>query len=195
MRSMSRMASVPALAMALFVLAGGQPAAARTYGLDQSFQYGSAQLTGTIETDGRIGTISILSGGITDWDLTLYSSDYDYGLTLTPANSYLFGGGEIEATARELVFDFGASNYLVFNYTGTGKHRLCYQASVGQCSFGGGSGIGLTLTTGGDLLQYFETTTGPQVIAVASVPEPATLALWLAGMGVVGLTARRRIGA
>lgn len=177
----------PALAFAVALLSATVGHAAdKTYLVSRTFDYGS--VTGTIVTTGEFGTLDA-EDGISSWDLQLVSDGYSFNLT--PLNSYLFGSGLVTATPLELTYDFDSGNYFGFFHSGADKARWCMQSSVGQCTFSGVRGE-LVAVTHGSLVEQFLDLSGTQTIAVTSIPEPATYALWMTGLGLLGLAARRR---
>ena len=180
----------PALAFAVALLSATVGHAAdKTYLVNRAFDYGS--VTGTIVTTGDFGTLDA-QHGISSWELQLVSDGYSFNLT--PLNSYLFGSGLVTATPLELTYDFDSGNYFGFFHSGADKARWCLQSSYGQCTFSGVRGE-LVAVTQGNLVEQFQDLAGTQTIAVAGVPEPATYALWLAGLGLLGLAAKRRADA
>lgn len=166
-------------------------AADKTYLVNRSFETGS--VTGTIVTTGQYGAFEGDDGLITGWALHLVSGDLSFDLT--PQNSVLFGTGWVTATPLELRYDFsGQTSYFGFFHRGGDAASWCLQTSVGQCTWAGARGETVAITQGGRIEQ-FQGLSGVQTIAVSSVPEPATGALWLAGIGLLGAALRRRAGA
>ncbi|MEQ1600751.1 MAG: PEP-CTERM sorting domain-containing protein [Methylophilaceae bacterium] len=69
-------------------------------------------------------------------------------------------------------------NTLSFNVTGTGNDKLTFKA------------VGISDQLGGNIDNISLTAVDVQV---SSVPEPSTYALFLAGLGLLGVSARRRL--
>jgi hypothetical protein len=188
MTTMNR--TVPALLAAALLSATAAQAADKTYLVNRSFETGS--VTGTIVTTGQYGAFEGDDGIVTGWALHLVSGDLSFDLT--PQNSYLFGTGWLTATPLELSYDFSAQSYFGFFHAGADAARWCLQTSVGQCTFAGAGGETVAITQG-SRVEQFQSLTGTHTIAVSSVPEPATDALWVAGLGLLGAALRRRTGA
>lgn len=161
-------------------------AAPITYYVDQTVGIGS--VTGSIVTDGALGMLE--STHIAGWNLHVNNGAESFDLD--SANSHLFGSGRVTASAQQLTYDFSSGNYFGFflNTSVPGDRTAwCLQSLWGQCSFSGVSGesVGVHSANYTDL---FRDMTGTQVIA--SVPEPETYGMMLAGLGLLGLLRRRR---
>ena len=153
---------------------------------------GGGSISGTIETDGTIGTLGF--GNILDWNLLLNdgSGTFTNEGPLSGNNSQLdFIGTNLTATATQLLFNFsGPAGAVMFQNPaiGSGVNYWCMQVTISECVSGGFIGEGVRVST---TLQTrgFE---GNQVIGTAgSVPEPASLGLIGLGVAVL-LTARLR---
>ena len=161
-------------------------------------------LSGTITTDGTIGTLS--AGNIQNWNLTLSGT---YTLTDTDATAYKI------VTGTALTAD--ATN-LFFNYSGSGVFELGNGPPPSPPSaHGGGSGFPYGMAEWG----YFPTSFGSNLLlydnfgscppdclsitggrnenlAISSgvssgvTPLPAALPLFATGAGVIGLLGWRR---
>jgi hypothetical protein len=152
------------------------------------------QVTGTVTTDGTIGTLS--SVDIVAWDLSLTSS-YASPVNLDTTNSTLvLEGSALSATSDQLFFDFtagGALNqYLIF-------HDLAYVSwwdVVSQPPYDGYLGI---TSLGGLSSEGYSYLEGNEVIADNGVatPEPGTSSLMLLGVGLIAvmMVACKRISA
>jgi PEP-CTERM motif len=160
-----------------------------TYTVNQTV--GAGGVTGNIVTDGTFGTIGIPD--IASWSLTLNNGTTTYDLT--QANSYLFGSGQLGATSQQLTYDFSSGNYFAFILNGStniNSTDWCLQSFFGQCFYGGGAGEGVQIQSSNLSPGPFKFLSGTQVIATASVPEPETYAMMLAGLGLIGFIAYRR---
>lgn len=181
----------PVLVLA-FALSGttASLAAPVTYYVDRTFETGS--VTGSIVTDGRIGTVDS-KDGIMAWNLHLVSGANSFDLNAS--NSYLFGSGLVTATSHDLLYDFNSGNYFGFFINGTvGSStytQWCLQSSKGQCSFSGDAGESAAVADH-YLEDQFKSRSGVQVIA--SVPEPEAYGMLLAGLGCLAWFGRRRSG-
>lgn len=159
-----------------------------TYTLDQTV--GSGSVTGTITTDGTLGTLA--ASNVTAWDLNLLGPGAS--LTLTNSNSSLeFAGADLSASATDLSFNFSATDngYLLIQETGyhhSGHYYYCDSAGTGTC-YAGISDVPGYYTD--PSAQYDGTPTGTQVIA--TVPEPAALALLALPLTALAFLRRRRL--
>jgi hypothetical protein len=90
-----------------------------------NLQVGIGSVTGTITTDGFIGSLAF--GNITDWNLTLQERFVQS--TLNPGNSgdFLAGPGLV-ASSTGLFFDFNSSTELIFATSGV-VDLLCIQGA------------------------------------------------------------------
>ena len=150
---------------------------------------GAGSVTGTIETDGTIG--SILAANILNYSLTMTAPNIDGGVVNTFSNMQSSGAAFI-ATAEALLFDFqpspgltGSYTILWFNSPIGGRNYWCLDS--GACS-GIASAENLGYPDPGTSQQ---TQSHSGLVAVAgqagqgTVPAPATLALF--GLGLAGL--------
>jgi len=173
-------------------LLGASPAAAITYLISDnagipSDPQGGLFLTGSITTNGTIGTLS--SVNIAAWNLNI--SGHGQLVTYTEFNSHFtLTGSALTATATALSF----------NYTATLGYSL-------QFFLDGGTGPGITWMADGDLRGRFALSFDPlvegevefrpgivsyPVSPPAAVPLPAALPLFATGLGVLGLLGWRR---
>jgi hypothetical protein len=139
-------------------------------------------MTGTITTDGVIGTLS--STDIIAWDLTLNSSPAI--MLKTDNSSATLVGSSLSATAGQLTFDFtsGSFSYLKFN----DPAAVSWWDVVSQPPSLGYMAIAELTGLSGEHFSYVQ---GTQVIAYGGVPvstpEPGTIGLMLIGLGLLGL--------
>jgi len=155
-----------------------------TYHVDQTIGVGS--LTGTIQTDGAVGTLG--PGDITAWNLELNGDGAS--LNLTNGNSSVFDtGADLTAIAKNLFFNFDGSDggYFLFEQSfGSGTHYACEAtADQGVCF----QGATVTPVSIFDSTAQHVPEVGNQIIGTA-VPEPATWAMMLAGFGGLGAAIR-----
>ena len=169
-----------------------------------SFAGAVGHVTGTITTDGALGTIS--ASNIIGWSLNVLgdgASDL-----LTNGNSGVFGGGASTlATASTLSFDFDnpSASFLLFQKSfGSGANYVCYAStlfSTTPCVRGISFVPESFSSTSGEyssndpfIAPYapLSPISGSVVIGTAAIPEPAAWALLLAGFGLTGAAMRRR---
>jgi hypothetical protein len=186
-------------AMALAV-AGASVAQATDITYSVNLTIGTGSVTGDIVTDGSTGTL--LSSDVVDWNLLLTEGPSIFDLT--PADSSLIDGGDplsatTSATLDELLFNYTLTEYVAFidQPGGPGTTVLgqfCLQSTEGECDFivdgpDDDFCIGSSCQTASE--------TGTQVIGTAEVPEtpvpePSTLALLGAAVGMLAALRRRR---
>ena len=175
-------------ALAATLLGAGVCAASPiTYNVNQTI--GGGSVTGTIQTDGTIGTIG--QGNITAWNLNLNGIGASYNIT--DANSVvLITGGDVTATAADLRFNFsGSAGDLLLFQQGlfSGMHYTCDATTTATCF----QGASVTPQSYQDPSFQNVALTGTQIIGTAApIPEPASLALFGAGLLGLGLLRRRR---
>jgi hypothetical protein len=181
---------------AVAMLAAANGANATTYVATRTVGTMTAQLS--ITTDDTIGVLS--SANIVDWTLKLS------GQSRTATLEGYFGsensrveikGAALSATATDLLFDFSLNSqaYMLFQVNDTSDISIfrslycvqtwnCYDQNHGEEIIG----IGFL-----DSVHDIAAKTGVQVLAsTASVPEPASWAMMIGGLGVVGAAMRRR---
>ncbi|HML18250.1 MAG TPA: PEP-CTERM sorting domain-containing protein [Bryobacteraceae bacterium] len=155
---------------------------------------GSGSVTGTIETDGTIGTLA--QSDILNWDLLLNDGVSTFTLLgpLSGNNSAIdFAGTDLSETSTQLLFNFSGSigGFLLQNPgIGSGKNYFCAQtAGSGLCISGSGEGVEVN----SEDTEQITDLSGSQVIGSLSgstVPEPSTLGLL--GVGALTLLLRRK---
>jgi hypothetical protein len=174
-----------AAASAVAVALGADVASAATI-YNVNLAIGAADVTGTITTDGRLGSLD--GSDILSFDLLA-----SHGSTKLVFNSAVDGElfanvpSALSAIGNELSFDYGASGqqFLIFTSSGLGDFCVYTQNACG------------TVATGNQVLfpafrlndENEQLETGVQAIATA-VPEPTTWALLMMGIGILGFALR-----
>ena len=117
-------------------------------------------------------------------------SDSPFTLTNGNADAGAIGPFNMSATATQLSFNFGAaSGETLFEVNPGPGQYVCFEADSGCTGFG----KGIALTSSSDFQnQQFLSLTGNDVIGTVASPEPSTLALIGAGIGLIGYRKRRR---
>jgi hypothetical protein len=157
-----------------------------TYTLNQSLTqdastYGT--VTGTVTTDGTLG--SITTANITSFDLfltiTTYSQTRSLELSTALANGKqsLYGPDSFNAAANSLSFDFSQGIYVQFGAYGTGNVLLGTNQEIG-------------------IIAGFASVDAPEsglqtiATAVSPTPEPSSLVLLATGaLAMTGMAPRR----
>ncbi|MCC6775360.1 MAG: hypothetical protein IT537_01795 [Hyphomicrobiales bacterium] len=170
--------------LAGIVLLGVSPASAITYNVN--IPVGAGNVSGFIETDGSIGTLT--AADIVDWNLLIDSGTLSTTLTgpLSGSNSTVgfFGSPAFTASATQLLFDFSAStievDYVIFQKPSFGDF-FCINACASQFAVGVGGERAFGIADG-----------VVEIGSVSAVPVPAALPLFVSGVGILGLAGWRR---
>jgi hypothetical protein len=168
------------------LLGAGGASANIVYTVNQSIGVGS--VTGTLETDGVIGTLG--TGDFVHWNLLLTGAGgVTYNL-VDGTSSVLVSGSDLTAIGKDIVFNFSgdASSYFLIQHTlFSGQNYWCNAAASEVCYEGKSDVPGSIF----DASAQVESAVGLQVIATTGVPEPATWALIVLGFAGVGFAVRR----
>lgn len=156
---------------------------------------GTASVTGTITTNGILGVLG--TGDITDWNLLLAVGVNNFTLLgpLSGSNSgLLVSGSALSATSTDLLFDFGATGFALFQNPsiGSSQNWWCVEGPSSGCTpYGLGESVQLgTYPSGPHDTQVYRTSQVIGTTSITQVPEPFTLSLF--GAGVAGAVALRR---
>ncbi len=188
-----RKCSVGLISLALLLMSTLASAASTTYYFNRDIGDGTA--VGFIETDGTLGVLS--DTNILDWGLTLAAPNLDGG----PSDS--FGsdtqivtpvlGAATTATASHLFFDFdSATPARLMLFGGVHANFWCLEAANTSCASSfAGERIGHS-NTGATIAQAELRSGLVAFAAVSAVPEPESVTMLLAGIGLLGIMVRRR---
>jgi hypothetical protein len=156
-----------------------------TYYFNQTV--GSGSVTGSITTDGTIGTLG--SADILGWYLVL--KDGGATIILIPSQSGVLDfGPDLTASTTNLMFNFSGAccgEFAIGNPMMPDEGAVVYLTAMPALLYE--SGIYLV-----DLDYYFNTSelqSGDQVIA--TIPEPSTCGLMLLGVGIVFVVRKRMV--
>lgn len=160
---------------------------ATTYIVDQMIGT-VGRVTGDVVTDGTLGTLT--AANFTGWNLFIQGNGAS--ATSTSGSDMVLVGDAVTATANSISFNYSDPTYSFVYFRGnSGIGYWCNATTSGSC-LQGASAVADFYYTGS---AQIEARSGAQVIAmtaVAGVPEPESWALMIAGIGAVGVAARRR---
>lgn len=156
-----------------------------TYQVDRTIGLGS--VVGTITTDGALGVLA--GSDITAFNLHLNGLGVSLDISNPSAGAYIVGS-DVTATAQNLLFNFSGTDagILLFQVNlSSGHNYYCLNTNSGTCLLS--ESVVPEYYT--DPSAQFAVQTGNQVIGTA-VPEPGTLAIGIAGLGLLGIGRLRR---
>ena len=182
----------------LFVAATLASASNITYNVNRTI--GTGTVTGFIQTDGTVGTLTLAN--VTDWSLALFTPVQGSFSLFGPSsgnNSVVWStGGDISATSTQLLFDFSGSDFGVFAFQQglfSGNHYYCDGTQTAQTNGfcdQGESVVPISVFQAG---WQNAPRTGNIVIGTAgssAVPEPGTLAMLGTGILTAAGAFRRK---
>jgi hypothetical protein len=169
------------LAAILLTICATSANASIIYNVNRTVDAGS--VTGFIETDGTLGTLS--STNITNWILTITAPNIGGGtpsvIDFSSSAASVISGTAVTATLDQMLFDFSPTGTGYFLLAGS--NFWCLETGNVSCtSAGDGEHIGYP-DISGDVAQT-ALYSGSTVIATV-VPVPA--AIWLFGYGLIAL--------
>ncbi len=154
------------------------------YVVDETIDVGT--ISGTITVD-SLGLID--ESNISDWSLTINNGNGDI-VIWTPSNSIANSfGNNLSATSTQLLFDYDSEAWINQQYFGFADinyngDALCW-GNPGACDVGAARS---RISLNGIFLSSEQS--GIKAIgAIASVPEPSTLAIF--ALGMIGLVSRK----
>ena len=186
--------AIVGLMAAIIVLLLPAPAGATVYLVDRAIGDGSVK--GRITTTDTTGVL--VTGNIVDWTLTLVDksgTSVDIGGPKSGKDnaSVEVSGTALTASTKALRFDFGTdAGFLLFRSPkgGAADGLWCvYVATCTQPALTGGEAV---WATHGGVNEANAAREGLVILAIAKVPEPATLALLGGAAGGLLLAYRRR---
>ncbi|WP_426038201.1 VPLPA-CTERM sorting domain-containing protein [Cypionkella sp. TWP1-2-1b2] len=176
-------------ALAVLLTTAGM-ANATTYTVNQSF--GGGGVSGTIETDGAIGVIG--TSNILNWSLTLTDTLGSFFLNGFSNSEVHIEGSAFFATVTDLLFDFDAgSGFVAFQNPDFGSSQNFWCIDNGDCAdfTVPGQTVSVGFAEWNVSGAHFSGVVSIGT-TVAAVPLPASLPLLLAGLGVLGISRKRR---
>jgi len=155
---------------------------------------GPGFVSGTITTDGTIGTLFTFD--IVTFNLTLNDGTGTANLTRGVNGGTVFvSGGSLSATATDLMFNFNTSGTFVNFFTSPGCQPVWTLRTTGgsACNSVSGTVSSVQATSGTGPATMSEIGAGNVVIGTTTViPEPGSVGLMVAGLvSLIGLCKRR----
>jgi PEP-CTERM motif len=173
------------IALAALIASSAASRASVTYVVDLNFFDPRISVEGSIETDGKVGVLSL--SDIEGFNLIV--SDAVSAVNFIPAFSIvtLFGNGLV-SPGRDLTFAYGDSDGSLFSFQQIDRPGVWCNGAGGQSTCGQGITVEGIFSAEPTFLPVTKTLT------IGSVPEPSTWVMVLAGfagLGFMGWRSRR----
>ncbi len=174
----------------LFACASLSQAASITYNVNWTFS-ANDYVTGTIQTDGTLGLLS--ASNITGWSLDGSALNHGTGTMTGPSPTFTatVTGTDLTATSTDLLFNFSGTDGGYFALQSS-QYRVVVATHLSDVVSFATSGAGEGLLNGPWNAFSSTAKSGTQSIADTGTPEPASFALVLGGIALLGFRKMRR---
>ncbi len=153
---------------------------------------GTGSVTLSLTTDGTIGALA--KGNMLDWSILLDLDGTSVELNSKNSQFGSFVGTSLQATAGQILFDFGGNGTIQWNNYNTGnKSAYCMDAVNSFYSCVGGLGSEIVQVDGPIVTQKRSDLFVLGAVPSGAVPEPAAWGMVIGGFGLAGMATRRRV--